>query len=168
MRALLGRFRHSRKGGTGVEFALVAPLFLALVFSIFETGWLMTQTVMLERALDRTVRHLRVGGSDAPRTYAAFTSAVCADAMVVPNCAKRIRVEMHVVRSAADFPAQGSQCENSGQPSYSDNRSDVMFVRACVPVDPMTPGIGIALSLPRDAGGRFRVVAATSYMNEPG
>ena len=34
------RLARDRCGATAVEFALVVPLFLAMVFSIFEPGWL--------------------------------------------------------------------------------------------------------------------------------
>lgn len=171
---ILRRLARDRRGATAVEFAMVAPLFFALVFSVFETGWVMTQSVMLERSLDRSVRHLRVGGPGAPKTYDAFATQLCHEAMVIPNCRSRVMVEMFVVRQASDFPANGAQCVNTAQPAQTtpiyrpDNRSDVLFVRACVVIDPMTPGLGVALALPRDPSHGFRVVAASAYMNEPG
>jgi Flp pilus assembly protein TadG len=170
----LRRLARDRRGATAVEFAMVAPLFFALVFSVFETGWVMTQTVMLERSLDRTVRHLRVGGANAPKTYDAFVTQLCNETLVIPNCRNRILVEMFVVRAAGDFPAEGAQSVSTSSQSNTtpvyrpDNRSDVLFVRACVVIDPMTPGIGVALALPRDPQAGFRVVAASAYMNEPG
>jgi Flp pilus assembly protein TadG len=47
------RLVRDTRGATAVEFALVLPLFLAMVFSIFEAGWLMTQTIMQDGALER-------------------------------------------------------------------------------------------------------------------
>ena len=35
---ILRRFRRNRRGSAAVEFALVAPLFFALLFAIIETG----------------------------------------------------------------------------------------------------------------------------------
>lgn len=152
---------------------MVAPLFFALVFSVLETGWIMTQTVMLERSLERTVRQLRVGGTGAPKTYDSFVTRLCDTTLVIPNCRNRILVEMFVVRQASDFPADNARCVNTTAPGATpvyrpENRSDVLFVRACVVVDPMTPGIGVALALPRDPERGFRVVASSAYMNEPG
>ncbi|SJZ65603.1 TadE/TadG family type IV pilus assembly protein [Consotaella salsifontis] len=52
---------RDRGGAAALEFALVAPIFFALVFSIFEAGWLMTQSMMLDQAVEGTVRLLRLG-----------------------------------------------------------------------------------------------------------
>ena len=53
------RFRKDEDGAATVEFVLVAPMFLGLVLATFESGWMMTQSMMLERGLDQTVRELR-------------------------------------------------------------------------------------------------------------
>ena len=55
------RFLRNEEGAIALEFAIVAPVFFAIVFSIFEAGWMMTKVMMLEMALDKTVRELRVG-----------------------------------------------------------------------------------------------------------
>ena len=38
VRNVLRRFRRNRRGSAAVEFALVAPLFFALLFAIIETA----------------------------------------------------------------------------------------------------------------------------------
>ena len=38
VRKALRRFRRNRRGSAAVEFALVAPIFFALLFAIFETA----------------------------------------------------------------------------------------------------------------------------------
>ena len=63
----LAAFLRASGGASAVEFALVVPMLFAIIFSTFEAGWLMTQTIMLDHALDRTVRELRTGRLDAHR-----------------------------------------------------------------------------------------------------
>src|ERR1700712_3263270 len=55
-------------GATAVEFAIVVPVLLCLIFSTFEAGWMVTKSTMLDRALDTVVRKVRVGASGAPTT----------------------------------------------------------------------------------------------------
>ncbi len=42
-----------------------------------------------------------------------------------------------------------------------------MFVRACMIVDPIFPGLGITLGLQRDNSGGLQMVTYTAFMNEP-
>ena len=55
------RFLRDERATASVEFVMIAPLYLAAVFSVFEAGWLMTKNMMLERGLDQTVRDIRIG-----------------------------------------------------------------------------------------------------------
>ena len=47
-------------------------------------------------------------------------------------------------------------------------RSEIMFVRACVIVDPIFPGTGIGALLPVDRRGGYAIVTQRAFMNEPG
>jgi len=42
-----------------------------------------------------------------------------------------------------------------------------MYVRACVVVDPLVPGIGLALHLPLDPTGGLAMVSYGAFTNEP-
>ncbi len=46
----------NESGATAVEFALVLPLFLLVIFGIFEYGWLMTQQILLNHAVSEGAR----------------------------------------------------------------------------------------------------------------
>ncbi|HUS55891.1 MAG TPA: pilus assembly protein, partial [Thermohalobaculum sp.] len=46
-------------------------------------------------------------------------------------------------------------------------RDRIMFVRACMIIDPIFPGLGITLGLTKDSSGGFQLVAYTAFMNEP-
>src|SRR5713226_10092203 len=55
-RTLLSRFRRNRAGSTVVEFALVAPMFFALLFALIETGIVFFADQMLETGVQDTGR----------------------------------------------------------------------------------------------------------------
>ena len=97
MQRAFRRLLRDRGAATAVEFAFVAPLFFALVLSTFEVGWTMTQGMMLDRALDQTIRQVRLGGPDAPQTQEAIRGAICSKTPVILDCrsASRRRLPQH-------------------------------------------------------------------------
>ena len=48
------------------------------------------------------------------------------------------------------------------------SRSEIMFMRACVVIDPLMPGMGLGLHLPKDTSGGFALVSYSAFVNEPG
>jgi Flp pilus assembly protein TadG len=168
----LRRLRANRSGAAALEFAIIAPIFFAIVFSTLEAGWLMTQTMMLDRAVDLTVRGLRIGNA-GPVTHDAIRDRICDEVMLIGNCKTTLMVELIPITNLSVMPSNSSTCYNRGatvQPVVQftpGQRSQVVFIRACVIVDPMTPFIGLGLALPKDASGGFRMVAYTAFANEP-
>lgn len=168
----LRAFRASQAGSAALEFAVVAPLLLALVFSTLEAGWMMTKGILLDRALDIAVRSVRTG-RNAPTTHSQMKTAVCANMLVVPDCEKTILIEMTRVQTAADFPTKNATCVDRGQtiqPVVSFSTGDAgwtMFVRACLVSDPIAPFIGLGLQMPKDTKGGYSLVAASAFLNEP-
>lgn len=168
-------FRRNQRGATAVEFALVAPMLLALIFGTMEVGWTMVQTIMLDRALDTTVRSLRIGSLANP-TQQSVRAAICAEAMVLADCNNTLTLELVPIElmSAASYPSDNARCvDRSGaiNPVLRFNagaRTQTVFVRACFVVEPLTPGLGFALALPKDETGAYRIIAKTGFVNEPG
>lgn len=170
----LRRLVGERSGTAALEFALVAPVFLAIVFSTFEAGWMMTQATLLDRALDLTVREIRIGASDAPTTESQIRKAVCARAMVIPGCEDAATVEMRLVEKGSDFPTAAATCVDRGTAAHpvtsfqNAARAKITFIRVCVVVDPFTPLIGLALQLQKDTKGGYRLVTNSAFLSEPG
>jgi len=153
----LRRLVGERSGTAALEFALVAPVFLAIVFSTFEAGWMMTQATLLDRALDLTVREIRIGASDAPTTESQIRKAVCARAMVIPGCEDAATVEMRLVEKGSDFPTAAATCVDRGTAAHpvtsfqNAARAKITFIRVCIVADPFTPLMGLALQLSKDS-----------------
>lgn len=168
---LLTRFRRNETGVAAIEFAILLPIVLSLVFSIFEAGWIMTQSVMLDRAVSRTARALQIG--DHTITYAQLKKNICAEALILSNCEASIRVEMIPIGSAADFPTTAASCVDRSVKidpvtTYASGKSsELIFARACYVLDPLVPGLGLGLSLPKDASGGVRLTSSFAFVNEP-
>lgn len=172
----LRRFRRDEGGAASVEFVIIAPMYFALMLSTFEAGWLMTKSMMLERGLDITMRDLRLGVYPNP-THAQMKSIICNNAAILKNCESTMLLELRPINSAAD--AQTSTVCVDRQPSgdvvptvtfnttRGDREVETMFVRACVMVDPLVPGMGLALHLPKDAKGGMAMVSYGAFVNEP-
>ena len=56
----ISRFARREDANATVEFVIVFPIVIMLFIAAFETSMLLTRQVMLERALDQSVRHLRL------------------------------------------------------------------------------------------------------------
>ena len=57
IRPVWRRFRHNRRGSAAVEFALVAPVFFALLFAIIETGIIFFAGQILQTVATRIRAH---------------------------------------------------------------------------------------------------------------
>jgi Flp pilus assembly protein TadG len=60
-RTLLRRFRRNRGGSAAVEFALVAPVFFALLFAIIETAMMFFASQVLETITQNAARQILTG-----------------------------------------------------------------------------------------------------------
>lgn len=75
-------------GATAVEFALVAPLFFAIVYAILELGVMMLAGLLLEDAAADAARVLRTGQVQASGDpLVAFRTEVCRDLLGMIDCA---------------------------------------------------------------------------------
>lgn len=58
---LLRRFRENRTGASAVEFALIAPIFLVLLFAIIETALMFFASQVLETMTQDAARMILTG-----------------------------------------------------------------------------------------------------------
>lgn len=132
----------------------------------------MVQTIMLDRALDTTIRDLRIGLVANP-TLASVRTRVCGNAVVLFDCDKTLALEFIPIKSDADYPSDADRCVDRSSKVAPvlrfdpGARSQTVFVRACFVVDPLTPGLGLGMALPKDSTGGYRLVAKSAFANEP-
>ncbi|MBL1436685.1 MAG: pilus assembly protein [Rhodobacteraceae bacterium] len=173
MKALLVSFKEDETATATVEFVMVFPIILWLVFSTLEAGWLMTQQTMLGRGLNIAVREVRIGAGGTP-TYNTIKASICANAMILRDCTTALHLEM--VELANPISSAGAVCINRAPGALAPVISwisgsrltpEIMVLRACFVVDPLIPGAGLGAALPKDATGGYHMVQYSAFANEP-
>ncbi|MCU9847802.1 pilus assembly protein [Defluviimonas sp. WL0024] len=188
IRAWFWRKIREEHGATAtIPFMIFLPFFFLLMMSSLELGVMMARHMMLERALDLTVRDLRLGTWEQPRgrfasekanrrvTHAAFRRAVCRHTVLLPNCETSLLVELRPVSTETWAGLQtGPTCASRSEdivmpPSYAPGAGDeMMLIRACAKFAPVFPTTGIGIRLPTDESGTYSLVSVTALVNDPG
>lgn len=173
VKRLFRRFRRGEKGNVTIEFVIIFPAFIVLFLSAFEAGILMTRWVMLERALDLSVRGLRLGAWSPP-THQELKDQICTDAAIIPDCDNSLLLELRPV-STETWQPLGTQATCIDRDSEIEpvvafsggNDNEMMLVRACAVFDPVFPSTGLGLRLPKDATGAYALISSSAFVNEP-
>jgi Flp pilus assembly protein TadG len=87
----LTRFGRNRRGSAAIEFALMAPVFLALLFAIIETAVVFFAGQVLETGVQDSGRmlytyQLQATGQSAAQQQAAFYADLCGRVSVLFDC----------------------------------------------------------------------------------
>ncbi len=169
----LGAFWRDSSGNATMEFVVFFPFLMYMILSIGEAGVLMTRTVMLDRGLDIAIRDLRLGLTPGV-THDDIKQQICDAAFLLGECEDVVLLELTPLPDINSFPASGANCidrTSEIEPTITFTpgaRSEIMFVRACLIVDPVFPGMGLGAMLPTDASGGYAIVVQSAFMNEPG
>ena len=170
----LARALRRTDGNATVEFVILFPIFIAIMLQAFEVGWITVRQTMLDRALDLTVRDLRLGHFVNP-TNDTLRQAICADVGgVISNCANNMLVELTPVDTTGwTMPPTKATCVNRDakiQPvtTVSQGAGDqLMFVRVCAIIDLMFPLVELGPLLTVDTQGGMAIAATSVFVNEP-
>jgi len=105
---ILKRIRRETKGAAAVEFAIIAPVFLMLLWGIFETGMVFFAGQTLTHGLQQTARQIRTGQAHSTElSQSAFRDLVCAQVNYLLSCeADKLYLDVRAFSSFAgvDFP----------------------------------------------------------------
>jgi Flp pilus assembly protein TadG len=173
----LRRFRRSRRGSAAVEFALVAPVFFALLFAIIETAIMFFASQVLETGAQNAARMIMTGqaqsGSYTPTML--ITQVICPTgslASMMFNCVNgtngiSINVQNYPSFSNATI---NSQIDASG--NFINNMhynpggpGDIVVVQLFYQWPLYVTGLGYNIS---NLSGSKRLLAATAaFRNEP-
>lgn len=78
--ALVSRLRGDRKGTTAIEFALIAPVMLLGMMGVFDLGYTMYTSAILQGAIQKTARDSTIeGAADKTASLDARVKDVVAD-----------------------------------------------------------------------------------------
>lgn len=169
----LTRFRKDETGSMVVPFALWTPVFLGLILSAIELGTVTIRQTALERALDDTVRDLRLDATNV-LTHDQIRTKICESAAVLPACEEMLRLEMVKLNMRNwQAPAQQADCVDVSQAVnpvrgfYKGGDHEMLMIRACYKYQPITPAGTLSSSLPKDAAGYTAIISTTAFVNEP-
>lgn len=181
-RKMLRRFGGNRRGSAVVEFALVAPLFFALLFAIIETAIVFFASQVLETMTQNSARMIMTGqaqsggvtacqsapGVSAPCTAATFKSYVCSQIPALFDCTKLyVDVASFSSFSTVTLPSHIDANKNfDGITGYSPGASgDIVVVRLFYEWPIFVTGLGYKLS--NLASDKKLLVATAAFKNEP-
>ena len=167
---LLRRFRRSNRGAAALEFALVAPVFFALLFAILETGIMFLADQLLESITQESARMIETGQAQtASYSQAQFASYVCSQVPALFNCSNiAIDVENYPSFSSIALanPIDGSGNFDASNFQYNTGGPcDIVVVRLFYPWQLFVTGLGWN---PSNMTGDKRLLSATAaFRNEP-
>ena len=165
------RFHGHRSGSAAVEFALVAPMFFALLFAIIETGLVFFASQSLETALQDSARTIMTGEAQITNlTKQSFkANIVCANVNVLFDCENGIYIDVQSYPSGfgsvriSDPILGGSFVDNT---QYNPGGpGDIVIVRLFYQWPLFVTGLGYNIA---NLSGSKRLLSATAaFKNEP-
>ncbi|MDA9400225.1 TadE/TadG family type IV pilus assembly protein [Bradyrhizobium sp. CCBAU 45389] len=181
LRTALRRFRGNRRGSAAVEFALVAPIFFALLFAIIETALMFFASQVLETITQNSARVVLTGqaqsgsvtacavsGVGTPCTQATFKTYVCSQIPALFDCSK-LYVD---VTSFSSFSAVTLSSHIDGAGSFDTSMSyspgsagDIVVVRLFYQWPLFVTGLGYNIA--NLTGSKRLLVATAAFKNEP-
>jgi Flp pilus assembly protein TadG len=170
---LFARFLRSQAGTATVEFVILVPLVLMMLFSSIDYGVVMMRQVFLDRAVDMAAREVRLG--QLTGGFNAFRDRICERTFLLNNCQQTIAIEMRPIVTATWAGLnQPAQCVNRAEevaPMLEFNPGaglqELMLIRVCVAADPFIQLTGMILGMNELPSGGYAVVARTAWVNEP-
>jgi Flp pilus assembly protein TadG len=168
-RDVFRRFRRNRTGSAAVEFALVAPVFFALLFAIIETGIIFFAGQVLETITQDSARMILTGQAQtAAYTQAQFQTFVCSQIPALFTCSNlSIDVESYSSFSSVTINSQidGSKNFINNMQYNPGGPGDIVMVRLFYPWPQIVTGLGYNIT--NLSGNKRLLVATAAFRNEP-
>lgn len=180
-RTMLRRLRRNDRGSAAVEFALVAPVFFALLFAIIETAIMFFASQVLETIAQNSARMVltgqaqtggvtacQVSGVSTACTQATFKTYVCSQIPALLDCNSiYVDVTSFTSFSTVTLPSHVDGAGNFDTTTgYSaGGPGDIVVVRLFYQWPLFVTGLGYNIS--NLAGNKRLLVATAAFKNEP-
>jgi Flp pilus assembly protein TadG len=173
LRKVLRRFRRSRRGSTAVEFALVAPVFFALLFAILETGIMFFADQVLESVTQNAARTILTGQTQAAGYSEAqfMSNVICPTgslAAMLFNCVTGISVDVQSYPAFSNITINSQVVGGSFVPPTNFNPggpSQIVVVRLFYQWPLFVTGFGYNIA--NLSNGKRLLTATAAFQNEP-
>jgi Flp pilus assembly protein TadG len=178
---MLRRLRRNDRGSAAVEFALVAPVFFALLFAIIETAIMFFASQVLETIAQNSARMVltgqaqtgavaacQVSGVSTACTQATFKTYVCSQIPALFDCNSiYVDVSSFTSFSTVTLPSHIDGAGNFDQTTgYSaGGPGDIVVVRLFYQWPLFVTGLGYNIS--NLTGNKRLLVATAAFKNEP-
>ena len=161
---LVGRLGRDRSGASAIEFALVAPIFIALLFAILETGLVFLASQTLETATADAAR-LVMTGQAQNMTAEQFKTKTCEFIPALFDCSK-ISVDVRAFDAVPTIPPAIVDGHFTNNVTFNaGKRSQTVVVRLFYEWPLVVTGIGYNVS--NIAGNKRLLTATAAFRNEP-
>lgn len=180
LRKALCRLRRSRRGSAAVEFALVAPIFFALLFAIIETAMVFFAGQVLETVTQNSARVILTGqaqngslttcqttpGVALACDQTTFKTYVCSQIPALFDCSKLyVDVVSTTSFTTLSLTSYGDSCNfNPAGVQYNPgSSSQVVVVRLFYQWPLFVTGLGYNIG----CSSKRLLVATAAFKNEP-
>src|SRR6195256_6915248 len=169
VRNALRRFRRNRRGSAAVEFALVAPVFFALLFAIIETAIVFFAGQVLETITQTSGRYIMTGQAQAASlTAGQFKTYVCNQIPGLFTCANLyVDVQSYGAFTNVTFNSHIDAANNFDTTMQYNpgTQGQIVVVRLFYQWPLFVTGLGYNIS---NLTGSKRLLAATAaFQNDP-
>jgi Flp pilus assembly protein TadG len=169
VRKALRRFRRNRRGSAAVEFALVAPVFFALLFAIIETAMVFFAGQVLETITENSARMIMTGQAQAAAyTATQFKTYVCGQIPALFACNNvYVDVQSYPAFTGVTINNQIDAANNFiNNMQYSPGKAgDIVVVRLFYQWPLFVTGLGYNIA--NLAGSQRLLIATAAFRNEP-
>jgi hypothetical protein len=162
-------------GAVTIEFLVMFPAALLIMFVAGESAAVSIRKTNLDRALEMTIREVRLGIVKNP-TAASLRSTICQRMNNPNNCSNDLTLEMNVVNTLTTnmpVPSLTATCVNRSaaintQPNFNAGAANqLVLVRACYVIDVMFPTSVASATVADSIGTEHRLISTTAFVNEP-
>lgn len=165
---LLRRFRDNGKASTAVEFAIVAPIFFALLFAIIETALMFFASQILETMTQDSARMILTGQAQSANFQQAdFKAYVCSQIPAIFSCSNLVvNVQSFPSFSTAVFNSPfDASCQLQSVQYSPGGPGDVVLVQVSYKWQLFVTGFGYNIA--NCPNSQRLLVATAAFQNEP-
>ncbi len=172
------RFAGDRGGAAAVEFSMVAPIFLLMMFSTFEVGWFFFANSVVDASVAEAARLVKTGqiqqlAGTEQQKFDVIYDTICDVLNTFGACNTRLTVEVQTYATFGDLAADvtpptcadAPPSDVSAIPFAPGGELQIVRVRVCFIYDTVNPAIGINVSEPGTS--KRRLVSSMIFRNEP-
>lgn len=166
----VSRFCSARQAATAVEFALIAPAFLAVMIALFQTAIFLYAQAVLQTAANEAGRYFMTGqAQNGGWTASTIQTKVCPIIQALMNCSNVVVVVQNAT-SFAGVSTSAPALYSNGQPITSftyapGTPGEIMVVQLVYQWSVVSGPLGFVLSnLPNS---QSEIMGVTAFKVEP-